>query len=877
MTDRARTARPPGIRIRLAWFALAVSLPIVTLLILGVVRNNRASRLDAERRLAALAERVAGRLSQRLDDFEHLLAGATRVVEPRPEAAARNTALLAAIASRLSLSRGATLIATDRTGRLVGWSRLDAPVPDVTLADRPHFVATMSGARRVIGSPVRLRNDTTVWGLTIAEPIPGPDGRPAGMLGVTLRLSMLGPELDLPDLPAGAVVQLQDSTTIIARSADAAIWVGRRAPRTNVVGGSTDSPEAAPVRWGDDVLRYTARRPVPNAPDWHVDIGLPVALVDAPLERDLQTAWIFGLLALSVAYALGRWMSGRIVTPLRALASDAERLARGGPATRPAPPPAGAVAEVTTLATALDTMALREAERTAALRQAETNARVLFEQSPVPMLVITGDTLLIADVNAAAATLLGWEGKSLVGRTVESLRPAEDLPRWRAMVASLGDGVTHLGQWRYLTRDERTLDVELVTARTLLDGKTAYLTVVTDVTERLAAERALADGQEELRQAQKMEALGRFAGGIAHDFNNLLTAILGQIEVTLDDLEADSPVRQDLEPVRRSAERMAGLTKQILAFGRRQVVKPVTLDLRTVIQEFEPTMSRLLPSGVDLAITCGDAPAWLVADRAQVEQVLLNLAVNARDAMPQGGTIAISVDRDAIGPTEALQAGRRDGPAVRLSVRDTGLGIEPSLQPRIFEPFFTTKAPGKGTGLGLATVYAIMQQAGGVIRVDSAPGQGTRFDVLWPAAPEAEDDGRQTSGPRPALSAVPPRETVLIVDDEEGIRRLVSTALARLGYRVLSAADGVEAAEVAAAHRGPIHLVVTDCVMPRMGGRELAAALRELRPATRVLFVSGHTDDTTLLAAIAAEQAAFLPKPFTPGTLTARVRELLDA
>jgi CheY-like chemotaxis protein len=375
-----------------------------------------------------------------------------------------------------------------------------------------------------------------------------------------------------------------------------------------------------------------------------------------------------------------------------------------------------------------------------------------------------------------------------------------------------------------------------------------------------------------------MEALGRFAGGIAHDFNNLLTAIMGQLEVTLDDLPPGSPVRQELASVQRSAERMAALTRQILAFGRRQVVHPVVLDLCAVVHEFRPALARLMGDGTQLSIACARDGATVVADRAQVEQVVLNLVVNARDAMPNGGTVVVRVDEDEISPVEAAQYGRRAGPAVRLRVQDTGDGIEPALQARIFEPFFTTKAPGKGTGLGLATVYAIMQQNEGMIRVDSLPGRGTTFDVLWPAA--APSDGmRATSGPRPAVSAsaVPPRETILVVDDEAEVRQLETTALRRLGYTVLAAADGVEATELAASHDGAIHLVVTDCVMPRMGGRELAAALRRSRPDTKVLFVSGHTDDEALLAAIAHEQAAFLPKPFGPGTLAARVREVLDA
>ncbi len=496
------------------------------------------------------------------------------------------------------------------------------------------------------------------------------------------------------------------------------------------------------------------------------------------------------------------------------------------------------------------------------------------------MWVADARQLTILDANAAAADLVGWTRDELRGRPLEAMRPAEDVPRWRAAVATIGDQPSHLGAWRYLTKEGGILDLEVVVTRVELDGQPAIIAAFSDVTEQRAAERALIESQDQLRQAQKMEALGRFAGGIAHDFNNLLTAILGQLELTVEDLPADSPLRQDLEPARRSAERMAVLTKQILAFGRQQVVQPVAMDLHGVVRDFVPTLERLLPSTVTLQVTEDAGAARITADRAQVEQVLLNLVVNARDAMPDGGTITVSVAQDAIAPHEAVQHRQRSGPAVRLRVQDTGHGIEPALLARIFEPFFTTKPPGSGTGLGLATVYAILQQAGGVIRVDSTPGRGTTFDAVWLVA-AAPAGGRDSdgSGPRPSLRPSGPgagRETVLVVDDEDSVRGLMSTSLSRLGYQVLSASDGAEALDVAVAHTGPIHLVVTDCVMPRLSGRELAQSVRDIRPGTKLLFVSGHTDDTALLAAIAEERVAFLPKPFTPGTLSARVREVLD-
>jgi PAS domain S-box-containing protein len=870
-----------GIRSRLAWFAIAVSMPILGVLLADVHHDNGKARDQAEQRVAEYADRIALRLERRLYAFEHLLAAAARSVQPSRAASDANSRTLAALAQRFELGAIASLVAVDSTGRLIGWSQPGRVLPAVDLSDRPHFRAIMRGATHVIGRPVRLLNDTTVWGVSIAERIPGADGRPAGMLALTLRLSALGPELTVPDLPAGSVVTLRDSLTIIGRSADAARWVGRDIPRTFLYDRVAAGLRSERFQWQDSVERFTAWRQIVGAPRWQLAVGIPTEYVEAPLSRDLATAAAVGVIAMMLATAFGVWTGGRIVRPLRTLANDAAQIAHDEQPAQRLTRPDASVAEISALGDAFEAMLARVQDRTDALRASEAMAQLLFSRSPVPMWVADARTLTILDANAAAADLVGWSRDELRGRPLEAMRPAEDVPRWRAAVATIGDHPSHLGAWRYLTREGSLLELEVVVTRVSLDGLPAIIAAFSDVTEQRAAERALAESQDQLRQAQKMEALGRFAGGIAHDFNNLLTAILGQLELTVEDLPPDSPLRQDLEPARRSAERMAVLTKQILAFGRQQVVQPVALDLRAVVRDFVPTLERLLPSSITLRVLDHDTSARITADRAQVEQVLLNLVVNARDAMPEGGTITVSVDADTIASHEAVQHRQRSGAAVRLRVEDTGHGIEPALRARIFEPFFTTKPPGAGTGLGLATVYAILQQAGGVIRVDSTPGLGTTFDALWLVAAEATADRTAAEpSPRPALRPSGPasaRETVLVVDDEDNIRGLMSTSLTRLGYQVLAASDGAEALEMAIAHPGPIHLVVTDCVMPRLNGRELAQSVRDIRPGTKLLFVSGHTDDTALLAAVAEERAAFLPKPFTPGTLSARVRELLDA
>lgn len=860
----------PAIRTRLVLLVAVAAGPSLVLSVKRAAEARTTRRAEAELQTMRVARRVASSIGDKLDTEFSVLDGLAAAIRPTPAATLYNDSLLA----RAVVTRGnpdLVYVLTDARGDVIGRSNTNVRPGQFNLSERDYWRSAMGGAARAIGQPVPLKPSLTVLGITLARPIRDSSGRPIGVIGATIRLSGLSAFVDAKGLTPGSVISLRDSGTIIARSHEAERFVGKP--------GLANWEERLAKREGvyeaeglDGVLRLAAFTLVPGAPRWQVSVGFPSEVQLAGVAAARQEL-LFAILVFAAGLSIA-WLIARSITaPVRELVTDANALARGERVHTSLP----SAPDLAALATAFNTMSDQVTERTDALRAAEANARLLFRQSPVPMLVADAEQLTVADANDAVCQLLEWPRDELVGQSLEVIRPSEDVARWRASVPTIGDGPTHLGQWRYVTRHGRGLDVELVTARTLIGGRPSFVTVITDVTERLAAERALAEGQEELRQAQKMEALGRFAGGIAHDFNNLLTAILGQLEVTLDDLPKDSPVRQELAPVQRSADRMASLTKQILAFGRRQVVQPVPLDLCAVVHEFQPTLARLLHDGVRLAISCGRDGTMLVADRSQVEQVILNLVVNARDAMPSGGTVQISVHEDAIAPDEAERFGRRAGPAVCLRVHDTGQGIEPALQNRVFEPFFTTKPPGKGTGLGLATVYAIVQQNDGVIRLQSAPGRGTTFDVLWPAASAAQGM-RATSGPKPAVSvtSAAPRETVLVVDDEEAVRVLEATALSRLGYTVLAAKDGVEAAELAAAHSGPIHLVVTDCVMPRMGGRELAAALRDIRPGTKVLFMSGHTEDEALLAAIAQEQTAFLPKPFTPGTLAARVREVLD-
>ena len=402
-------------------------------------------------------------------------------------------------------------------------------------------------------------------------------------------------------------------------------------------------------------------------------------------------------------------------------------------------------------------------------------------------------------------------------------------------------------------------------------------------TEHDVAQRAELEyhrSREQLaQQAQKMEAVGQLAGGIAHDFNNLLTVISGHCELMQHDLPDGSPLREDLSHVRRAVDRAAGLTRQLLAFGRRQLLQPKRLDLNRVVQAVEPMLRRVIDADITIEVELEGNPGAIVADEGQLEQVLVNLAVNARDAMQRGGTLRITTGVARL--DSALTVGEATVPRgdyVTLAVHDTGTGMDADTIRRAFEPFFTTKEQGKGTGLGLATVYGIVKQSRGYITLTSEPGVGTTVALYLPRVAGELRGVEQTAeeSMRPAAKLTAQRETILIVDDEPTLRQLAQRSLEQAGYRVVSACNGVDALEKIAAYEGRIDMVVTDIVMPIMGGRELVEQLSARGISARVLFMSGYTDDEVMRRGLLEPGCKFLPKPFSLNVFIGKVREVLD-
>ena len=503
------------------------------------------------------------------------------------------------------------------------------------------------------------------------------------------------------------------------------------------------------------------------------------------------------------------------------------------------------------------------AERQAALERGLRSEELLasINRNVNEGLFRTGYGATVVYANLALAQMLGHaEPAELVGVPLtDAVADPARLEQLRATIEAEGRWVNE--EVRFRRRDGSHF-WGLLSATAARDGLGRVVQVdgvIADVTERKQLE-------EQFRQSQKMEAVGKLAGGVAHDFNNLLTVIIGHAELLRAQAGAGSLAAGNAERVLDAAQRASGLTRQLLAYSRQQVLAPRVLDLGEVVRHMGEMVRRLIGEDVSLEVTAPETPCWVRVDRSQIEQVLLNLVVNARDAMPVGGSLAITlVRRD---PEPGAAAG-----SVVVTVRDTGTGMPAEVQARAFDPFFTTKPAGKGTGLGLSTVHGIVHQSGGSVWLESAPGAGT---TVWIALPEVRAPEREAVVEPTPLAAVSV-STVLVVEDEPAVRELVRHALERAGHRVLAAVDGLDAIALARAHAGPIDVVVSDVVMPRMSGREMAAVLLQARPDLRFLFISGYPDDAGNPRDFVGAAGDFLAKPFTPAALVERVQSLLGA
>ena len=761
------------------------------------------------------------------------------------------------------------LFVVDPRGAVECSSRSDEQ--PLSVLDRPWFQRAMQTHAIVVGD-YQISRATGSPDIIVAYPVLGATGAVERVLGAGLTLDLLGAVVSAIKLPEHATLTLFDrNRTILARSPDGARWIGRTTPVSPEAATSGQTfVDAAGV---DGVRRLYVTVPVETSvtADLYVGMGIEQTAAFAGanqlLRRQLALLGLVTLAALAIGLLGGEAF---VLRPIRVLRVVTDRLAAGDLSARAQL--ARGLPGLSELGEAVNTMAVaheaRQRERDEAerqLRAAEERYRVPFEHTPHPSWLYDVETLRFIEVNRAACQQYGYTREEFLRMSILDIRPADDASRVRDRVAAaageLAEGAN--STWTHRKKDGTLITVEISSMAVTVAGRSARLVLANDISDRHRLE-------QQLRQAQKMEAVGQLAGGIAHDFNNLLTVVTGYSEMALDELGPGHPVAESIAEIAKAGDRAATLTRQLLAFSRKQVLAPEIIDPNALVANIDALLRRVIGEDIELVIDSERGIGAVKADPNQLDQVLLNLAMNARDAMPDGGVLTIETRAARVDHAQAhpqLRAGRY----VVISVCDTGVGMDAATQARIFEPFFTTKGPAEGTGLGLAMVYGIVQQSGGEVVVTSQPGKGSRFSVYLPWV----DDSPVASADEAGQTAIGGSETILVAEDEEAVRRLTTAALRRGGYTVLEARSGPEALAVHARFRDRIALLVTDVVMPKMSGLELAARLSQLQPDLKVLCVSGYSAEA--VGAKGPIAWPFLAKPFLLTVLLAKVRDVLDA
>ncbi len=862
------------LRSRLLIVVLTALLPLLGLMVYAGVEGRRRAATDSQAAALTVARMAAVEQHQLIEGTRQLLVALAQLPEVANHDGPRCSALFANI--RAQFPAQANLGAATPTGDL--FCSAQPMAEPVNIADRPYFRRAIDTRQFAVGSFL-VGRITGRPSLTLAYPAIDRAGRLRAVVFVALDLSWLN---HLPTdalLPGGSTLTVFDGDgVVLARYPLAEEWVGQANPNMplvrTVLTGREHGATEAPGRDGISRLYAFHRLPVPrDAGDLYIGVAIPTAVALAEANRAVARN-LLGLTVTSLVILAAVWAGGSLVIlrPVRALLEAVTRLGTGDLKARTGLRYEG---ELGRLAQAFDTISSnlerQEAERRQAeegRRDSELQYRRLVEGS-IEGIYIHQD-FVIRLANSAFARMFSFERpEDVIGTDVRTLIAPEDRARMEAYKQQRlrGEAVPARYEFEGVRRDGTRLWLENTVSVITWDGRPAILATLFDLTERKQLER-------QYHQAQKMEAIGQLAGGIAHDFNNLLTVILGRSALLLQRPGLEDSLRKNMELIQSTGQRASALTRQLLTFSRQQVVQPRVLPLRPVSEEISPMLKRLIGEDVELTVTVDPTLGSVMADPNQIGQVLLNLVVNGRDAMPQGGRLGIearNVDLDAAEPRQDAET--PPGNYALLAVSDTGIGMDEATKACIFEPFFTTKEVGKGTGLGLATVYGIVTQSGGHIVVSTAPGVGTTFRIYIPRVGEAPIE----TCPAPAPMRQPRgSETILLVEDEADVRGLARDVLVQLGYKVLAVADPAEAKRLAEQPPSTIDLLVTDVVMPQMSGPELAAELKTRWPQLRVLHVSGYTNDALAARGISPSSVILLQKPFTPSELARKVRETLD-
>ena len=850
----------PGIRRQLALLAIALTVPLAVLAVVRAFERAQRERRD----LAEQGRQAAIRATQLLDDdvtrARLLLAGASRVLDPREQTTRSDSLILALFRDASSGFSNIWLsdIEGNVRGSLVPLSQFRRTA---SLASTEYYRDVVQSKQFTISQPVRSIVDSTAqWVIPFMQPVREAGSNALlGYVGAGLRVDSMAAVRFMRDLPPTSVLTvLRADGRVFMRSLDLEQWIDRNFAESTAF---KDDPKLPSTLWEqrslDGTNRIVAQHPMRTL-DAIAYVGVPVTATLAQVQRQLRVDLLLGVLLIGGMSALALVFASRIAGPIEEVTTVATALAQGETGRRAT---VHGVTEVAELGRAMNAMADAVADREQALARSETRYRQLFATSPLPTVIWRLMDGRLEQLNDAARAFFG-ERADVEGRTrILDLFAESEHDRFAALPLPLESSTLRAGAWKVPDARGDLRTMELVIGRLERQDQTLAMGVLLDVTDRLRAEAALEQSRAALLQAQQLEALGAFAGGIAHDFNNYLSAIATNAELLRDAPALDDGERREASEILAAAQRASHLTRQILVFSRRQVVQEEPLDINAELRELEHLVARLVGEGVAVELDCEqDLPAVMFSPE-RFEQVILNLAANARDAMPQGGRLSFT--------TRRLAEDR-----IALTVSDTGQGIAADVLPRIFEPFFTTKSRDRGTGLGLAMVYSIVTGSRGDIRVTSAPGAGTTFHLGFPAA--TQPVSREARVDQPAAS-MRGREHILVVEDDSAVRSATVALLARAGYQVSSASGAAEAEAALAAMGTPPQLLLSDVVMPEVSGPELVARVELRYPDMRVVFMSGFADDDAVMRGVAARELALVAKPFSASELLGTIRRILDA
>jgi two-component system cell cycle sensor histidine kinase/response regulator CckA len=859
-----------GIRARLTLLTLALLTPMVAIASWHFSEDRAEARSYAEERTRDVARLIASRADEFVRRTEVALQAAALMVRADPPDMRYNDSVLTALADRMLGTDGMLEVHAVGGGNIGAAHAPPGARRNFSIEDRRYYSEALRTGEFAIGEPVRARPDSTRWIVGFGLPVRGRSGKLVAVVHVAALLDSLRYVADAGTLPPGSVVQVVDrGGRMVFSSINPKVIVGSDVGTLSSFRRIISAPHGVMTSASelDGVTRIRAWERVPRAP-WFVVVGISTSQAMAAQTARSRGDLLAIALTLVLALLVAALVAGRISRPVIALTADAQAITSGDLARRSS---VTSTSELGTLAAAFNQMAETVELQTLALTENERSYRLVFEGNPLPMWIWELATRRFLAANDSAIARFGYSRAEFLSMTARDVRPAGEVPHFEELVNGPFARRSEHDIFTYRVKSGATFEAEIYASPIVWAGRDAYLVVIHDVSERHRTEAALAASQAQLRQMQKIEAVGSLAAGIAHDFNNLLTAILGSIDLATSSLPEAHEASDELRHARMSAVRATDLTKRLLTFSRQKVSAPVLVDVREIVRGMQPLLVRTLGEHVKLELRLDRAACTVRADPSQLEQIVLNLLVNARDAMPNGGSAVVHVQPL---PPESAPAGLAAQPLVLLAVTDNGMGMDAATAERAFEPFFTTKERGKGTGLGLSMVFSIVQAAAGQIQLQTKVDEGTTLRVYLPFC--AGEPVPRTTPPR-GNEPVGGGESVLLVEDDDAVRRVTSRMLEGHGFNVISAAGPRQALDLARDHIGTIDVLLSDVIMPGINGRELAEAMRKLRPGMKVVFVSGYTDDVALLQQLRAQALFFLQKPFTARALGEMVRGAIDA